>query len=580
MIHQVFDRKITVLILAVILLVYNLTGIAYANEVSGVPHFHNNTTSRSVAENESIGTNVGSAVSAHSRGTYGRYILGGTDAESFTINEDNGQLKTKTVLDYETKSSYTVTVTIQRGRLSPLSDSITGPIIVYSDADSITVTINVTNSTDTSCPTGYVLQNNDCLLIVSGVGFGEADALPSITSEEAARITSLLTMDQVIFNELFNASNNINDWVEFRNVTDMDLDLSGWRVIIATKEATTAFDFPEGTILPAGEVLLFLNTDPSHPDMPLASSEDAPYIYLVDEAFVLPQAAFTLLLRSRDAWKDTVGNYFFGYDAPPTAPPLTPDVAWARVKPGILGSRSEAWVSSNYQSGLGYDDSASEDTSLGTPGYHRQEMLGDANGDGIVNILDLVWVASQIGQSDETSADVNNDGIVNIQDLVVIANGLRNVAAAPSAQSLTAVQVEQWLNLATQEVSRPIQTSLSQREFSYERGIQVLERLLQSLIPKSTALLPNYPNPFNPETWIPYHLATASDVQITIYDKRGSVVRLLNLGHQREGYYTSRSRAAYWDGRNEVGESVASGMYFYQLQANNTSTLRKMVILK
>ena len=99
-------------------------------------------------------------------------------------------------------------------------------------------------------------------------------------------------------------------------------------------------------------------------------------------------------------------------------------------------------------------------------------------------------------------------------------------------------------------------------------------------VPEQTRLLANYPNPFNPETWIPYHLANSSNVQITIYDTRGSIVRQLNLGHQREGYYTSRSRAAYWDGRNDVGERVASGVYFYQLQAEGLSYLRKMVILK
>ena len=99
-------------------------------------------------------------------------------------------------------------------------------------------------------------------------------------------------------------------------------------------------------------------------------------------------------------------------------------------------------------------------------------------------------------------------------------------------------------------------------------------------IAEQTHLLANYPNPFNPETWIPYQLANPSDVQITIYDTRGSIVRRLKLGHQREGYYTSRSRAAYWDGRNAIGEPIASGIYFYQLKADNRSFLRKMVILK
>ena len=99
-------------------------------------------------------------------------------------------------------------------------------------------------------------------------------------------------------------------------------------------------------------------------------------------------------------------------------------------------------------------------------------------------------------------------------------------------------------------------------------------------IVEQTQLLPNYPNPFNPETWIPYHLANPSEVTITIYDTRGTVVQRLDLGYQREGYYASRNRAAYWDGRNDVGESVASGLYFYTLTAGDFIGTRKLLIMK
>jgi len=97
---------------------------------------------------------------------------------------------------------------------------------------------------------------------------------------------------------------------------------------------------------------------------------------------------------------------------------------------------------------------------------------------------------------------------------------------------------------------------------------------------EQTQLLANYPNPFNPETWIPYQLATNANVEIHIYNIHGVLVRRLELGHQLAGTYTNRGRAAYWDGRNDVGERVASGIYFYQLQADNLSLLRKMLILK
>ena len=96
----------------------------------------------------------------------------------------------------------------------------------------------------------------------------------------------------------------------------------------------------------------------------------------------------------------------------------------------------------------------------------------------------------------------------------------------------------------------------------------------------ATALHANYPNPFNPETWIPYQLQQAADVQISIYSQSGVLVRELSLGYQGAGQYMSRSRAAHWDGRNQVGEAVASGLYFYTLTAGDFSATRRMLILK
>lgn len=98
--------------------------------------------------------------------------------------------------------------------------------------------------------------------------------------------------------------------------------------------------------------------------------------------------------------------------------------------------------------------------------------------------------------------------------------------------------------------------------------------------PQITQLMSNYPNPFNPETWIPYQLAKGSEISISIYATDGQLVRNLNLGYQPTGVYKSRSRAAYWDGRNGLGEPVASGVYFYTLTARDFTDTRKMLILK
>ena len=112
------------------------------------------------------------------------------------------------------------------------------------------------------------------------------------------------------------------------------------------------------------------------------------------------------------------------------------------------------------------------------------------------------------------------------------------------------------------------------------RTLVYLQQLLVTARPEKTQLLANYPNPFNPETWIPYELATDTDVRLTIYNTQGVVIRSLQFGHQSAGYYTGRDRAAYWDGRNALGEQVASGLYFYQLETDEMSLMRKMVILK
>ena len=234
----------------------------------------------------------------------------------------------------------------------------------------------------------------------------------------------------------------------------------------------------------------------------------------------------------------------------------------------------------------------------------------DVNGDGQVNVIDLIWVAIFYGmRGDGLPADVNADGVVNVQDFAAVAAGVD--AANPLPQGMEQVllaAVEQTIEIEGVAVA-PMGFRTRQHVLSGDlvygnvaaaladarllvaddarlrKGVVLLETLLQLLteiraLPETTTLLPNYPNPFNPETWIPYRLASVSDVQITIFDVRGTVVRQLDVGHQQAGYYTSKVRAAYWDGTNELGESVASGVYFYQLQADNTSMLRKMLILK
>ena len=97
---------------------------------------------------------------------------------------------------------------------------------------------------------------------------------------------------------------------------------------------------------------------------------------------------------------------------------------------------------------------------------------------------------------------------------------------------------------------------------------------------KRTSLMQNFPNPFNPETWIPYYLAEAATVTVRIYNVEGELIRSIDVGKQAAGAYMSRQRAAYWDGKNDTGQSVTSGVYFYQLLADDFSETRRMVVIK
>ena len=202
----------------------------------------------------------------------------------------------------------------------------------------------------------------------------------------------------------------------------------------------------------------------------------------------------------------------------------------------------------------------------------------DVNGDGTVDTKDsdalIIAVAAKIT---DAKYDVNGDGTVDINDVVAVsANRDAGAAGAPTlvGMKLSAVQIDRL----QEQIDLLIATN--DRSPAALRTLIYLQQLIVTARPEKTQLLANYPNPFNPETWIPYELATDTNVKVTIYNTQGVVIRTLQLGHQSAGYYVGRDRAAYWDGRNALGEQVASGLYFYQLETDEMSLMRKMVILK
>ena len=199
-------------------------------------------------------------------------------------------------------------------------------------------------------------------------------------------------------------------------------------------------------------------------------------------------------------------------------------------------------------------------------------VVGDANGDGVISILDLPQVAIGRHGTGQIDADVNKDGVVDTADLFQAVTELeiakKEPAAYLAAQAiLTSRDVSEWLG-------QPRKSNLAEADL--KRSIRAVRHQLAVSVPGETALLPNYPNPFDQGTWIPYHLAVKAEVYITIYGEKGLPVRHLALGNRISGYYVGLSRAAYWDGLDDNGVQVANGTYVYELVTWDCMATRKM----
>ena len=212
-------------------------------------------------------------------------------------------------------------------------------------------------------------------------------------------------------------------------------------------------------------------------------------------------------------------------------------------------------------------------------------VSSDINHDGVVNILDLVQAASQFGQvGAHLTGDVNGDGKVDVSDLGHIGSHLGENAAAPT---LPIDDSNSTISYHSSAVKHQFQALIALESLNPpSRGAHIARNLLKTWLSRmkpsitETKLLPNYPNPFNPETWIPYQLAEAARVQIRIYDVVGHLVRELDLGTKLAGSYLSKPQAAYWDGGNDMGEAVSSGVYFYTLEAGDYRRTRRMIVAR
>ena len=572
-------------------------------DVNNAPVFTNGTsTTRSIEENTASNTNIGDPVAATDvdEDTL-TYTLGGTDAASFSIVSTSGQLQTSAALNYETKSSYSVTV------------SATDDSGASNNSATITVTISVTDVNDAP----EFAEGSSTTLSVDKDTYPSRDLGDPVSATDADGDTltySLGGTDAALF-EIDSTNGQLSNigWLDYE-------DKSSYSVTITVSDSNGGTDTITVTITddksPEIKIRTFIRRDEPNwvleldletgvvsavvksPDTTFHSS-DSDVVSFTRPPEVMFENSFPVTLAFDEYVSDleqtdlTLADNTAGASVTSWEGPLmgwTHNLTVSDYEAKVVVTQSGT-VTVSVAAGVASDSTGNLNTAVSKTMTVTIELTEyppwDVNEDGSVDATDSALVTAAIGQTGEDivneRTDVNWDDTVDADDVTLVTHHIEDDGGAPSITGAFSV-----LDQKTLEKLDPValQTQLdilrteSDSSLRYIRAIALLESVLAAMRPDKTQLLPNYPNPFNPETWIPYHLANPSNVQITIYDTRGTVVRQLDLGHQREGYYTNRSRAAYWDGRNDFGERVASGIYFYQLQTDNMSLLRKMLILK
>ena len=485
------------------------------------------------------------------------YTLGGTDASSFSIVSTSGQLQTSAALNYESKSSYSVSVSV--------SDSNGG-------SDSIAVTISVTNVNEKP---SFSISGRGTLSVaentVSGTNIGAPFQATGDFAEtlyytlwggdkDAFRIdgdTGQLRTHAILDYETKNAytdltvravlATNQHFWEGSTrvtiNVTDVAEDdapvfiegSSATRAVAENTDSGTNIGIVVAATADAGDTLTYS-----------LSGTDAASFSIVSTTGQL-QTSAALDYETKNAYVVTVSVSDGEGGSDSISVTINVTNVWEYPTPEqnrhptfTEGRSTRRAVAENTASGqnIGAPVSATD--------ANRYDDLTYTLGGTDAAAFDVGWKSGQLLTKAALDFETKNSYTVTVTaydgnsgaDRITVTINVTDVAgAAPSLET-------------------------------------------SPVIPDNTALLTNFPNPFNPETWIPYQLAEPADVTLTIYDIHGRIVRTLRLGHQPAGFYQSRSKAAHWDGRNHLGEKVATGVYFYTLKAGDYMATRKLLIRK
>ncbi len=505
------------------------------------------TATRTVVENTSSSVDIGLAVSATDADNDTlTYTLDGTDASAFDIDSSTGQLKTKAALDYETKTTYTVTITASDGSLTA---TIEVTINVTDVAEVVTSEDGTSTDTDTDENGESVTDTDTNNEPASTVGFTPVSERTSVIRDIIVRAAGVESAGDVTETHLasiksLSYSGHSQPSLSTLKIGDFD-GLTGLTALSMSDHSLSSL--PDG-IFDDLTSLTTLTLRGFWSNTPLSS---------------LPTGVFDNLTKL------TYLN--IGYNSLSSLPDGIFD---------NLAELIEFWMFNNQVSSLpdGIFDNCTSLTALRLGGNGLSSLQADVF-DNLSALSFLTLGSNSLSSLPEgifdnlsalTSLFLHANGIVSFPD------GIFDNLSALTYLNVYNNPIEDFEQLRRLKANNPgIEIFGVRIPEEDDNGAPALPA-----VPSETTLLANFPNPFNPETWIPYQLSTDADVTLTIYNMRGVVVRQLKLGQKAAGVYTSRSRAIHWNGRNQIGEKVAAGVYFYTLKAGDFTATRKMLIRK
>ncbi|MCG9128915.1 cadherin domain-containing protein, partial [Candidatus Poribacteria bacterium] len=606
-------------------------------DVNEAPVFASNSATRSIDENTAADTNIGDAITAmDDDGDTLTYTLGGTDAASFGIDSTSGQLSTKSALDYEVKRSYSVTITVTDPDNETGSIAVTINVNDVSDvnppifnvAGNITLSVAENTAADTNIgdpvtakrlsPITYSLTGTNANKFSINSRTGQIRTKAALDYETKKSYTVSVVATNSDGSATKDVTINVTDVLESTPLNQRTRQVRV-AIIAAIDGVSSAADVTDvhlssiKTLDLSNKSILSLTTNDfeglsSLEELDLSSN---PILNLHEDVFDDLSSLKTLRI-SATAITSLPSDVFDGlsslqelnlnYNSISSLPGDIFDDLTSLKKLYMQNNQISSLVSTLFQklSSLTHLDIQNNKLSnLPDNIFKGLSSINAIKASGNTDATLEMELTLNIDSSNKITAKVltgapfdmvvpvtiNNGRIEHTIDLSISKGSIEStgsfeIQVVQGFQRSHSVNINSFPSIPTRHTGLTFVKS-SDLPLNFTPTPIVLGAPNSGEeIPLETVLLSNFPNPFNPETWIPYQLSEASDVTITIYNIRGIVVRNLALGHQKAGFYRDRNRAAHWDGRNALGERVATGVYFVTFKAGEFTATRRMLILK